>query len=418
LTAHTGDITDSTVTVNANASPTTVTGNITGAGAFAANTLNRRPDFRRGNLLKRGTGTLTLNSGNNAAYTGETTVAGGKIVLSSTTNFASQALNLVSGVAFEDAAGYHWNKLAVTGGTSPATYTGTLDVTNANLNFLIPEGMGAGSTLLNVTGAANIGGSTFNVAIAGGAPALQMGQSVNLISATGGGNGSPANAASMNYGPTTGTQGSLIAYAFDLHNDGNSLKATVAGARIREESKSLLEGHLSGMAALSRAGLGGSGLQPFLAHGGGRLRYETGSHIESQGYNFLAGAVAGFRAAAGEALAGAFFEYGKGEYDTYNAFPVGEVKGDGNTHTAAWASLAAWISRTASTSKAASAGARSTPSTSRTSCATSSAPAPPTPPRPPTPAHTSAAASAGRSPENSAWRPMASSSGRARTATR
>jgi outer membrane autotransporter protein len=46
----------------------------------------------------------------------------------------------------------------------------------------------------------------------------------------------------------------------------------------------------------------------------------------------MAGAVAGFRAAGNEAMAGAFFEYGKGRYDTYNSFTSGEVTGDGHTY--------------------------------------------------------------------------------------
>jgi hypothetical protein len=245
----------------------------------------------------------------------------------------------------------------------PSTYDGNFHA--ATLDFNIPETTNANDTLLTVTGTADIDRSTLNVVLAGNSSPLEMGNTVNLINAmtlT----GAPANASSLGYGQTSGTQGALIAYAFDNEWDNSAgvLRARVSGARIREEAKALSEGHLSGTAALARSadfiatqgiaaaraqlarsygaddagkevpenGLWGTGLQPFFAHGFGRVKHKTGSYVEGQGYNFLFGAVGGRRAAQGEVIAGGFFEYGKGEYDAYNAFARGVATGDGNTH--------------------------------------------------------------------------------------
>jgi autotransporter-associated beta strand protein len=324
-----------------------------------------------GNLRHAGTGNLTL-SGGNVDYTGETIVTRGRLILDvNATNFASSALRLEGAASTEfvdnTSGGYHWNQITVTG-TNTNTYTGNLNAAGSKLDFILSNTMGAGSTLLDVSGTANINGSQVSVVIAGNSSPLGMGDSVKLIHAASL-VGAPANAASLGYAASgiagaTGTQGSLIAYAFDIVKNGNDLGAIVSGARIREEAKSLSEGHLSGTAALVRSGdfiashgiaaaraqlaksygadddgkqipekgLWGSGLQPFYAHSAGRLRHNTGSHVNTQGYNFIAGAVAGFRSSAGDAMAGAFFEYGKGEYDTYNSFTSGQVTGDGNTH--------------------------------------------------------------------------------------
>jgi hypothetical protein len=301
----------------------------------------------------------------NLTYAGTTEVATGTLEISGYASLAKTSkLILNTGTTFKDSTSgknQDLKRLVVNGASTYSVNSGGF--TTSALDFYIPDTMDAGSTLLTVDGTANIDGSEINVAVAGNSSPLKMGDAVTLISATSV-TGTPKNTTSQGYGDTSGIQGALFSYVFGLESDATTLSARVIGARAREESKSLSEGHLSGAAALVRSGdflatqgitaarsqlarnygadddgkeipengLWGSGLQPFFAHAMGSLRHNTGSHVDTQGYNFLFGLVGGRRAAAGEVMAGAFFEYGKGEYDTYNAFTAGEVTGDGNTH--------------------------------------------------------------------------------------
>ena len=72
---------------------------------------------------------------------------------------------------------------------------------------------------------------------------------------------------------------------------------------------------------------------PFIITGGASQRYKTGSHVDIDGFNMLAGLAAGFDLTAGHVVtAGAFFEYGRGTYDTYNSFTnFSSVHGDGDS---------------------------------------------------------------------------------------
>jgi hypothetical protein len=304
-------------------------------------------------------------------HTGTTEITSGNFTISGTTSLASSsALILRDNTTFTDnttTGGQNLQRLDVYG--SP-TYQGSAGTFHADrINFVIPPTYTTSDTLLTLNNIdANIAGSTITVVVDGNGSPLTVGSSLDLFKLTGTSTvtGDPANTSTLGlYGAVAGaTQGSLIGYSFDLEKSGNNLKAIVSGVQIREEAKSLSEGHLSGTAALTRSsdfiashgiaaaraqlsktygtdddgkdlpekGLWGTGIQPFHAHSGGRMRHETGSHVNTQGYNFIAGAVAGFRTAAGEAMAGAFIEYGKAEYDTYNSFASGKVVGDGNTH--------------------------------------------------------------------------------------
>lgn len=58
---------------------------------------------------------------------------------------------------------------------------------------------------------------------------------------------------------------------------------------------------------------GNNELVPFVAMGGNNMRYETGSHVDMQGWN----AAGGFAKQTGNFMYGVAFEYGKGGYDSY-----------------------------------------------------------------------------------------------------
>jgi outer membrane autotransporter protein len=212
-----------------------------------------------------------------------------------------------------------------------------------NLNFHFPENTQAGDTILTVTGAADIRGSTVSIGIEGGNPTLAVGEAVNLIDAG-------TLDADATIKKVKGLQGSTIEYEFAAQQSGNKLVSTVTSRSAAEASKSVSEGFIASSVALvqasdfaskegtsaavssvAAAGGAAAGAQGFGAMGGGSIRNNTGSHVDVDGYNIVVGVAVGNRVDAGELIVGGFFEYGDGNYSSYNDFSTGRVKGKGDT---------------------------------------------------------------------------------------
>ena len=213
-----------------------------------------------------------------------------------------------------------------------------------NLNFYLPATMANGETALTVTGEADITDSTVRVGVNGGSSALEIGETVTLISA-----GTLTGAADLDGTRAGGIQGIANIYKFDLSVVGDELFATAAERDSNAQLKALLEGRLAGLAFASQGydlivGPGmyaamletkrqGAGIVPFAVVGGGTNRYDTGSHIDVDGVHLLAGmAWRANIAAASSLVTGAFFEAGWGSYDSRNSFNnLPSVKGKGDT---------------------------------------------------------------------------------------
>ncbi|AQT48145.1 autotransporter outer membrane beta-barrel domain-containing protein [Bartonella choladocola] len=133
-------------------------------------------------------------------------------------------------------------------------------------------------------------------------------------------------------------------------NPGNEL-----AGRINPRSKAFSEGRVASLGFLNQAAdlIANSGirsakaavlegadkawnmnLMPFFVIDGSSNRYKTGSHADVDGFNMAVGLASGFEIANKHAVTlGAFFEYGRGTYDTYNSFATyASVHGDGDTH--------------------------------------------------------------------------------------
>jgi hypothetical protein len=126
--------------------------------------------------------------------------------------------------------------------------------------------------------------------------------------------------------------------------------ATLVGTEASTGSVALSEGFLAGLAFVNTgadlvAGQGtldaaraaresaspSTGLATFMTLSGGSSRYQTGSHVDARGLTLLAGLAWGRDIEPGRLTLGAFFEYGKGNYDTYNSFPnAPSLRGDGD----------------------------------------------------------------------------------------
>ncbi|MDL2267457.1 autotransporter outer membrane beta-barrel domain-containing protein [Desulfovibrio sp. OttesenSCG-928-G15] len=265
-----------------------------------------------------------------------------------------------------------------------------------NLNFYVPETLAANGKMLIVTGTADITGTTVKVGMNGNNSPLVKGDSITLIDASAGSlisTGYTANGAPS----ALGIQGITKAYTFDVALDptGKILQAEVTkivdqsggdtggdtggetggdtgsdtggdtggdtgvdtggdtggdiSSHFRAQLKSLAEARISGVGMLTqgadllaRQGIpqlrlnaaNTSGPAMFGVMGGQSLRYNSGSHVDVDGFNLVTGLGWNFaltEGRRGNLLFGAFFESGWGSYDSHNSFSSGSVKGDGDT---------------------------------------------------------------------------------------
>lgn len=297
-----------------------------------------------GGVTQSGSGTLTLKGAN--TYKGMTTVKSGPLALDADLT-QSSGLTLYSGAIFDNSAGKE-HTLGAQGLTvydGGATYKGNLDASNKPINFYATEKTSATTDMLTIEGgAANLSGSQFNVDMSG-ASQLSAGAELNLLKTGTGGSfsGAPASGGKVRIGST-------VEHDITLSNDGSTISGSVGAGQASKQAKALSEGFLGGMAlamqgadmaagqgmdAASAAAAslsGGYGVAGFGALGGGKVRYDTGSHVDMESISMLAGLSVAKDLPAGNLMGGAFFEYGNGSYDTRNSFSnTASVKGDGDT---------------------------------------------------------------------------------------
>ncbi|MHC5307565.1 hypothetical protein [Bartonella sp. LJL80] len=161
------------------------------------------------------------------------------------------------------------------------------------------------------------------------------------------------------YGATLAQQNSgdrALTLTVDSKNGstvGNGVNGKGSAAKLNPQSKSYSEGRAAALGfvnqgsdlissqlgdirlQVSSQGTGNSpALIPFMIANGSSQRYKTGSHVDIDGFNMAVGLATGFDFAAGhKATVGAFFEYGRGTYDTYNSFTnFASVHGDGDSN--------------------------------------------------------------------------------------
>ena len=205
-------------------------------------------------------------------------------------------------------------------------------------NFWLPSSTTNNTTMIQTSGGADLTGSTVAVKAVDPGVALKAGDTVYLLK-TAGLTGNPTLVNSSNV-----SQGFSLQYDLTLAQNANDIYATVSGTGVNPKTKSFLEGRLAGLALVTQgadmvANQGMSAaiaaaqeqegrLTVFGAVSGGTSRYDTGSHIDLDGFGLMAG-VSGKQ----DNLAGAVFvEGGWGSYDSHNNFSNGSVHGDGDTH--------------------------------------------------------------------------------------
>ena len=172
---------------------------------------------------------------------------------------------------------------------------------------------------------------------------------------TGGGSGSGNNnGGSSNSGDNNGSSTGSNANQGSNNTGAGSNNDTMgqSAARLNPQSKSYAEGRAAALGFVTQGndlistGINGLRAQaftqgsnaktafvPFIIMNGSSQRYETGSHVDIKGFNMALGLATGLNFAGdNKATLGAFFEYGRGTYDTYNSFTnFASVYGDGNS---------------------------------------------------------------------------------------
>jgi hypothetical protein len=215
---------------------------------------------------------------------------------------------------------------------------GSIDVgSEGTLILELPTGFDGSDPFVTVTTAADFNGDG-KVGIAGDQSALARGDEITLIDGT---------INNLDQETLDAFQGLTRIYSYAL-TKGTELKATVSNIQANPRMKALSEGFLSGHAFLNqgtdlladagmanalRAAAGGeSGPSFFGAISYGSSRYDTGSSIKVRGLSLLVGGAYGASLDPGRLTVGAFFEYGSGNYDTFNDFAnYASVRGDGDT---------------------------------------------------------------------------------------
>lgn len=296
-----------------------------------------------GELAKTGRGTLTLGGQN--IYTGMTTVLDGTLALTGQGRISDQ-LALHNGAAFS--TGGNAVQLSLLNVHQQADYVGDLHTAYGTMAFFVPPDVPLnGLTMLSVTGKADIANSRVAFDLGGRLRTdLQPGQTATLVRTGNGLSGEPLNRV------FNGNLGITCEYTAGLTWDANNLYATISSVDVREESKALSTGFLSGTALLNQGGdvVAGKGmadavkasrqaarlhdadrgLSAFGTVSGGWSKYKTGSSVEMSSLSVMTGLAWGGDLAPGWGTVGAFVEYGNGSYDTYNSFRSGSVDGDGD----------------------------------------------------------------------------------------
>ena len=134
---------------------------------------------------------------------------------------------------------------------------------------------------------------------------------------------------------------------------GSDLIFTAETGTSQEQTHNTVMGAEVGMAALSAgndfvgaateglslaSNVGADGVSSFAQMGGGSMRQETGSHVDTHTWNAILALGHQNKKERGTFEYGAFFEYGSGNYSTFN----GDERGDGSMHYTGGGLLAKW----------------------------------------------------------------------------
>jgi hypothetical protein len=239
------------------------------------------------------------------------------------------------------------NTLNVTGLNNQADSIQNFDT----INFYVPAGAKNGDTMLTVSGTTIIPSSGLTAtAYVNGSVVLNAGEEITLLSGTidtTGGTLTTAVSGTIYQGVSTQTKAEIITRT--ENDSGDYIKLVVPETEdttLNEQTKSLVETPAYSAALVSSGGdfLVDSALwnatkvvklnsewtwTPFVSLSYEDMRYNTGSHVDSDGWNAMLGVARRYEDRAGTLLVGPFVEYGHGDYDSYID---GGIHAEGSAH--------------------------------------------------------------------------------------
>lgn len=205
----------------------------------------------------------------------------------------------------------------------------------AKINYNLPSTVKNGDTILEAE-AANLAGTEISLSTPGGTN-LKEGDTINLLSTKTGIEGEPEQTIA------TFTEGVSIERNMDIKVEDNALVGTLLSGpfggegscvKLKEDTKSLVETRSAAMAVLNNSidvvtdkgfaaakdaiqAEAGSGFTPFVYMGGNKMRYKTGSHVDSRGWGLAAGFAKEIKGENHTLITGPFVEHGRANYDSY-----------------------------------------------------------------------------------------------------
>jgi hypothetical protein len=238
------------------------------------------------------------------------------------------------------------NTLNVTGLNSTADSIQNFD----SINFYVPAGTSNGDTMLTVSGTTTIPSTGLTAtAYVNGSVVLNPGEEITLLSGAIDTTGTLSTAVSGTVYQGVSTTSTAAIETRTENDSGDYIKLIVPESEdttLNEQTKSLVETPTYTAALVASGGdfLVDSALwnaakavklnsdwtwTPFVAAAYKNMRYNTGSHVESDGWNTVLGIARRYEDKSGSFLVGPFVEYGNGDYDSYID---GGIHANGNAH--------------------------------------------------------------------------------------
>ena len=347
--ASSGTATGNTVTLKGTTVNGTVFGGSTPTGGDAMNNTVRLINTTIngdvfGGYQYSGSGNVT----NNTIRLINTTISGdvfGGYKSKDTGDASGNTVRLTNSTVLGSVYGGHKNVGAgdvVTGNTLNLLGANTVQGDVKNFETINIRHARWGTPALTANAITNAGGVNPNISAEGiiftGASGLTSGQSTALIHANTGDYARTISGTNYRAGTTLEGTGHLSKSA-----DNKDIIYTVDSVGIQEQTHNALMGAGAGMATLAAgndfigaateglsqaANVGADGVSSYAQMGGGSIRQETGSHIDVKSWNAVLALGRKNEKPRGTFEYGAFFEYGRGNYTTYN----GDLRGDGFTY--------------------------------------------------------------------------------------
>ena len=342
--------TDSTVTGN---SVTVSSGTVVNSyisGGYTTDTDSKV----KGNSVTISGGTV-VNSHISGGCTTETgSISGGTVVNSHisggcTTETGSKVKGnsvTISGgkVAGEVYGGYVKGSTDSTAAGNSIILSGTADVSGADLYGRNSEASGTNNNLV-INGWSGAVNSLHNFdqiqvkALSGGLNLTAGKRTVFVNNADGISNSSldPTEAKEMQAGVALTVNGNV-----GISEDTKNIYIDVTAVRASDQTAIATESRAASVAVVGRGSEAvtdsldalrgsGEGLDTFAAVVGSRSRYDTGSHVDVNGWNGIAGTAWTRELSSGTLRYGAFYENGGGSYDTFNTINGSSYRGSGDT---------------------------------------------------------------------------------------